>query len=57
MWYDDYHAFDDFQDKYWAKYQRAPYVTPPTRAAWNFSKTISKSDRDEAARKVQVFRS
>ncbi|KAL8867069.1 MAG: hypothetical protein Q9174_005901, partial [Haloplaca sp. 1 TL-2023] len=57
MWYDDYHAFDDFRDKFWMEHQRAPYVTPPTREAWNFGSTISKSDRDDAARKVMVFRS
>ncbi|KAI4264251.1 MAG: hypothetical protein L6R42_000633, partial [Xanthoria sp. 1 TBL-2021] len=57
MWYNDYHAFDHFRDKYWADYHRALYITPPTRAAWNFGKTISRSDRDKAARKVQVFRS
>ncbi|KAL8949128.1 MAG: hypothetical protein Q9222_004739 [Ikaeria aurantiellina] len=57
IWYDDYHAFDDFRDKYWAKYQKVPYITPPTRAAWDFGKNISKHDRDDAARKVQVFRS
>ncbi|KAL8938545.1 MAG: hypothetical protein Q9216_003831 [Gyalolechia sp. 2 TL-2023] len=57
MWYDDYHAFDDFRDEHWAKYQKAPYLTPPTRAAWESCSTISKPDRDEAARKVHVFRS
>ena len=57
MWYDDYHAFDDFRAKYWAENKKAPYITPPTRAAWDFGKTISKADRDDAARKVQVFRS
>ncbi|KAL8658104.1 MAG: hypothetical protein Q9226_001282 [Calogaya cf. arnoldii] len=57
MWLDDYHAFDDFRHKYWAEHRRAPYLTPPTRAAWDFGKTISRPDRDDAARKVQVFRS
>ncbi|KAI4232696.1 MAG: hypothetical protein LQ349_004846 [Xanthoria aureola] len=57
MWYDDYHAFDDFRAKYWADNKKAPYITPPTRAAWDFGGTISKADRDDAARKVQVFRS
>ncbi|KAL8671103.1 MAG: hypothetical protein Q9168_004385, partial [Polycauliona sp. 1 TL-2023] len=57
MWYDDYHAFDDFRDQHWAKFRKAPYLTPPTRAAWESGKTISKPDRDEAARKVHVFRS
>ena len=56
MWYDDYHAFDDFRAKYWAENKKAPYITPPTRAAWDFGKSISKADRDDAARKVQVFR-
>ena len=57
MWYDDYHAFDQFRELYRATYQRPPYLTPPTRAAWSSSKSISRSDRDEAARRVQVFRS
>lgn len=57
MWYDDYHAFDDFRDKYWAENERAPYVTPPTREAWKCGSIISRPDRDDAARKVQVFRS
>lgn len=57
MWYDDYHAFDEFRDKYWAQHQRAPYISPPTRAAWDSCKNISKSDRDEAARRIGVFRS
>ncbi|KAL8846996.1 MAG: hypothetical protein Q9221_007952 [Calogaya cf. arnoldii] len=57
MWYDDYHAFDDFRDRYWAEHQQAPYITPPTRAAWDFCKSISRSERDDAARTVQIFRS
>ena len=57
MWYDDYHAFDEFRELYWATYNKAPYLTPPTRAAWSSCKAISRSDRDEAARRVQVFRS
>ncbi|KAL8793902.1 MAG: hypothetical protein Q9195_003521 [Heterodermia aff. obscurata] len=57
MWYDDYHAFDEFRELYWAKYKKAPYLTPPTRAAWSSCKSIPLSDRDEAARRVQVFRS
>ena len=57
MWYDDYHEFDQFRHDYWAKYQRAPYLTPPTRASWEACSKISKSDRDEAARKMHVFRS
>lgn len=56
MWYDDYHAFDDFRAKYRAANKKAPYITPPTRAAWDFGKTVSKSDRDDTAHKVQVFR-
>ncbi|KAI4247804.1 MAG: hypothetical protein L6R42_009545 [Xanthoria sp. 1 TBL-2021] len=57
MWYDDYHAFDNFRDKYWADHQRAPYVTPPTRAAWNFGKTISRPDRDDAALSTVAYES
>ena len=56
MWYDDYHAFDDFRDKYWAKYQKAPYISPPTRASWNSCKSILRTERDEAARRIDVFR-
>ncbi|KAI9685646.1 MAG: hypothetical protein M1820_010755 [Bogoriella megaspora] len=56
MWYDDYHAFDDFQEVFWAKHQRAPYLTPPTREAWDSCKIISKASGDEAARRVHIFR-
>lgn len=57
MWYDDYHAFDEFREEYWAKHQNAPYITPPTRAAWDSCKSILKADRDEAAKKIDIFRS
>ena len=57
MWYDDYHAFDEFRERYGAKTQKVPYVTPPTRAAWESCKHISKADRDEAARRIRIFRS
>lgn len=57
MWYDDYHAFDDFRDTYWAKHQRAPYISPPTRAFWDSCKRILKTERDEASRRTDVFRS
>ncbi|KAI4283705.1 MAG: hypothetical protein L6R35_005075 [Caloplaca aegaea] len=56
MWFDDYHAFDNFREQHWERYQKAPYLTPPARVAWDFGKSIAKSDRDEAARKVQIFR-
>ncbi|KAL8903055.1 MAG: hypothetical protein Q9207_004187 [Kuettlingeria erythrocarpa] len=56
MWFDDYHAFDDFRQQHWEQYHKAPYLTPPTRVAWDFGKSIAESDRDEAARKVQIFR-
>ncbi len=52
MCYDDDNAFDEFRDVYRAKSQRAPYTSPPSRAAWNSCKAIVKIDRDEAARKV-----
>ena len=57
MWYDDYQAFDYFLKQYWAKHQRAPYISPPTHAAWESGKTIVKPDWDEAVRKIDVFRS
>ena len=38
MWYDDYHAFDSFRSEYRAQRQKAPYLTPPTRAAWESGK-------------------
>jgi hypothetical protein len=57
MWYDDYHAFDEFRDEYWAKHQRSPYISPPTHAAWNSCKSILKTNRDEAVRRIDVFRS
>ena len=56
MWYDDYHAFDDFRELYRTTYRKAPYLTPPTRAAWSSCASITRSDRDEAARRVHVFR-
>ena len=55
MWYDDYHAFDDFRELYRATYHKAPYLTPPTRAAWASCASITRSERDEAARRVHVF--
>ncbi|KAL9613024.1 MAG: hypothetical protein Q9167_002414 [Letrouitia subvulpina] len=57
MWYDDYHQFDSFCAEYWAKFQKAPYVNPPTRASWESCKSISKTDRDEAKRRIYIFRS
>ena len=56
MWYDDYHAFGDFRSLYRATYQKAPYITPPTRAAWSSCASITRPERDEAARRVLVFR-
>ncbi|KAG8527758.1 uncharacterized protein KY384_007912 [Bacidia gigantensis] len=56
MWYDDYHAFDEFRERYWAENERAPYITPPTRSSWESCASIQKADRDEAANKVDIFR-
>ena len=55
MWYDDYHAFDEFREEYWAKHQKAPYINLPTRAAWDSCISILKTDRDEAARRIMIF--
>ena len=57
MWYDDYHQFDEFRHEHWVQYQQAPYLTPPTWASWEDCSKISRSDRDEAVRKIHVFRS
>ncbi|KUJ08791.1 amidase signature enzyme [Mollisia scopiformis] len=56
MWYDDYHAFDDFRERYYSKYQKPPYVSPPTHKAWESCKPITKSQRDEAVRRLGIFR-
>lgn len=56
MWYDDYHAFDDFREKYWQMNSKAAYVSPPTRDAWEDSKTITKAQREEAVERIRVFR-
>jgi hypothetical protein len=34
IWYDFYHAFDEFRDKHWKKFGSAPYVSPPVRKNW-----------------------
>ena len=55
MWYDDFHAFDYFRELYWATYRRGPYLTPPVHAAWASCASITRSERDEAERRVHVF--
>lgn len=56
FWYDDYHAFDKFREDYWKKHQKSPYVSPPVRAQWEAAKNITKAERDEAIRRLLVYR-
>ncbi len=34
LWYDGYHALDDFREQYERKYNKKPYVSPVVRNDW-----------------------
>ncbi|OCL12401.1 amidase signature enzyme [Glonium stellatum] len=56
FWYDDYHAFDKFREDCWKKYQKSPYISPPVRVQWEAARNITKAERDEAIRRLLIYR-
>lgn len=56
FFYDDYHNLDSFRDQYRAKFKKDPYVSPPVRWQWSISRDITQTDRDEAVRRLSVYK-
>ncbi|KAF2502329.1 amidase signature enzyme [Lophium mytilinum] len=56
FWYDDYHALDSFRTDYQSKFNKQPYVSPPVRAQWESASKIDPAQRDEAVRRINVYR-
>jgi len=56
LWYDGYHALDDFREKYQTKHGKNPYVSPVVRGDWADAKTITKAARDVAVERLAIHR-
>ncbi|KAE9372706.1 amidase signature enzyme [Stipitochalara longipes BDJ] len=56
LWYDGYHALDDFRERYEKKYNKKPYVSPVVRGDWEQEVSITKSARDEAIKRLGIHR-
>ena len=56
FFYDDYHGFDQFCGEYNKRYSKTPYVSPPVRRQWTLSSKITKSARDTAVTRLEVYR-
>lgn len=56
FFYDLYHNFDDFRAKYYAKFDKAPYISPMLRWRWNIAKDLTHSQRDDAILRLQTFK-
>nr|POE75757.1 glutamyl-trna(gln) amidotransferase subunit a [Quercus suber] len=56
IWYDEYSNTNDFRTRYREKFDKEAFVSPPVRAQWAASQSITKSQRDEALRRLRIFR-
>lgn len=56
FFYDLYHNFDQFRAKYYAKFHRAPYVSPMLRWRWKIAEDLTRSQRDDAILRLQIFK-
>jgi len=56
FWYDDYHALDDFRSEYQQRFKKRPYVSPPVRTQWESASKITLAQRDEAVRRIHIYR-
>ncbi|KAI9767311.1 MAG: hypothetical protein M1840_005720 [Geoglossum simile] len=54
--FDFYHNFQRFRDEYYNKHHKTPYTNPFISWRWNLGKSITQSERDEAIRKVNVYK-
>ncbi|KAJ5719003.1 amidase signature enzyme [Penicillium malachiteum] len=53
--YDVYHNSTDFREQYRKKFDHEPFTTLPNRQIWETGKAISKQERDNGFRKVEVY--
>ncbi|KAK4497672.1 hypothetical protein PRZ48_010325 [Zasmidium cellare] len=56
FFYDFYHSSDSFREEYERKYHRAPAVNAVTKWRWKIAKGISKAQRDDAVRRLDVYK-
>jgi Asp-tRNA(Asn)/Glu-tRNA(Gln) amidotransferase A subunit family amidase len=56
FFFDDFHNLDTFREDHRAKFSRVPYVSPPVRWQWDLSDKITRGERDEAVRRLAVFK-
>lgn len=56
FFYDFYHSSDSFRAEYEHKYHRAPAVNKVTKWRWEIAKGISRAQRDEAVRRLGVYK-
>ncbi|KIX10283.1 uncharacterized protein Z518_01365 [Rhinocladiella mackenziei CBS 650.93] len=56
FFHDDYHSLDSFREDYSEKYSKMPYVSPPVRKQWDLSSKISTEERNEAVRRLAVYK-
>ncbi|KAI1150033.1 amidase [Nemania diffusa] len=53
---DAYYALEPFRQEYKEKYGKPPFIHRGLLWQWDLAKTISKEERDECWRRVQVYR-
>ncbi|PVH76050.1 hypothetical protein DL98DRAFT_657750 [Cadophora sp. DSE1049] len=54
--FDFYHSFQEFRDDYFNKHHKTPYINDFIQWRWDLGKSITRTQRDEAFRKVGVYR-
>lgn len=54
--HDFYHSFSGFRDKYTARFDADPPVNEVTRKRWEAGARVSRQQRDEAVRKLKVYK-
>ncbi|KAK0102662.1 hypothetical protein ONS95_006266 [Cadophora gregata] len=54
--FDFYHSFQQFRDDYFNKHHKKPYINDFIQWRWDLGKSITPRQRNEAFRKVDVYR-
>lgn len=56
MCHDYYHNFDDFRDKYRAKYEKDPYEGPVVNFRWGVGKEVTSQEYEAYTEELRIFR-
>ncbi|KAI1110106.1 amidase signature domain-containing protein [Nemania sp. NC0429] len=55
MYYDNYHAFDDFREGYQKSFGKPVYVSPPQRWKWDLGSKITPEQRAQGLSERETF--